>query len=187
MTTPTAQTLGVLAESEQAERDRQDRQRSVLEDELTELREEYANTVARVAELQVALDDVSKLTSTWFHRAEAAEARVAELEAERHTTNEALDDAVKAIRDANTAAGLVAEYHLPAADGGWLAVRREPKGDRWAIYTAGRVLGDRKTWTGELWISIALATDSELWNYTSADAALAEATRLAETTEAVAR
>lgn len=155
MTTSSTITLGVQAESEQAERDRQDKQRSVLEDELTELREEYANAVARIAEL----------------------------EAERHSTNEALSDAAVALRDANTAAGLVAEYHIPAADGGWLALRREPNGDRWAIYTAGRVLGDRRTWTGELWISIALATDSELWNYPSADAALAEAKRLVEAGE----
>lgn len=110
-------------------------------------------------------------------------ARVAELEAERHSTNEALSDAAEALRGASTAAGLVAEYHLPAADGRWLAVRREPNGDRWAIYTAGRVLGDRRAWTGELWISIALASDSELWAYGSADAALAEATRLAEAGE----
>jgi len=34
----------------------------------------------------------------WRKRAEAAEARVAELEAERHTTNEALSDAAEALR-----------------------------------------------------------------------------------------
>ncbi|MFK4869039.1 hypothetical protein ACI3K4_27875 [Streptomyces sp. CSMPJR101] len=34
----------------------------------------------------------------WRERAEKAEARVAELEAERHTTNEALDDAVQELR-----------------------------------------------------------------------------------------
>jgi hypothetical protein len=113
-------------------------------------------------------------------------ARVAELEAERHTTNEALSEAAEELRDANTAAGLVAEYHVPTTDGRWLAVRREPNGDRWAIYTANSIVGGRQTWTGDLWISIPLATDSELWAYDSADAALAEATRQAENTPAVA-
>jgi hypothetical protein len=138
------------------------------------------------AEQHQGLKDLAELVRSWHQKATAAEARVAELEAERHTTNEAPSEAAEALRDANTTAGLVAEYHVPAANGRWLAVRREPNGDRWAIYTAGGVLGDRKTWTGELWISIALATDSELWNYTSADAALAEATRLAENTPAAA-
>lgn len=82
------------------------------------------------------------------------------------------------IAELETAAGLVAEYHLLMADDRWLAVRREPQGDRWAVYTAGRALGDRKAWTGEMWISIALATDSELWAYDSAEAALEAATKL---------
>lgn len=82
------------------------------------------------------------------------------------------------VAELETAAALVAEYHLLMADDRWLAVRREPQGDRWAVYTAGRVLGDRKAWTGEMWISIALATDSELWAYDSAEAALEAATKL---------
>jgi hypothetical protein len=39
----------------------------------------------------------------WRERAEKAEARVAELETERHTTNEALDDAVQALRESHAA------------------------------------------------------------------------------------
>lgn len=38
----------------------------------------------------------------WRERAETAETRVAELEAERHSTNEALSDAAEALREAQT-------------------------------------------------------------------------------------
>jgi hypothetical protein len=131
---------------------------SNLEDELTELREEYANTVARVAEL----------------------------EAERHTTNEALDDTVKAIRDANTAAGLVAEYRVPTEDGRWLSVRREPNGDRWAIFTSHLIAGRRRAWVGDRWQELPAYGDNGPWEFDSADAALAEATRLADPAKAMA-
>jgi hypothetical protein len=153
---------------------------------LPALQEAVFATIAMQMERDAALDEAARLRLAWksARRGRAtARTRTAVLEAERHSTNEALEDAVTMLRDANTAAALVAEYHIPTADGRWMALRREPGGDRWALYTAGRVLGDRRAWTGELWISIALASDSELWAHGSADAALAEATRLAEAGE----
>lgn len=60
---------------------------------------ELAGLRARVAELE------ARDTPTWRGRAQAAEAQVAGLLAERHSTNEALDDAVQALRLRNTQRG----------------------------------------------------------------------------------
>lgn len=111
--------------------------------------------------------------------------RVTELEAERHGTNEALSDTAEALRAANTAASLVAEYRVPLADddGRWLSVRREPNGDRWAVMAwTVRVRGaDRSmAWVGGRWQVLPAYGENGVWEFGSADAALAEATRLAE-------
>jgi len=108
-----------------------------------------------------------------------ARARVAALEAERHSTNEVLSDAAEVIRAKETAAGLVAEYRVPTTNGKWLSVRREPNGDRWAIIASHRADGDRRAWVDGRWQAMPVVSRNGLWTYPGADAALAEATRIA--------
>lgn len=81
------------------------------------------------------------------------------------------------VAELEAAAGLIAEYRVPTAEK-WLSVRREPNGVRWAItQTFGH--SPMRVWTGERWTSVGLAADGELWRYDTAEAALADARRLA--------
>lgn len=110
-------------------------------------------------------------------------AEIDRLQRERHTTNEALSDAAQALRAANTAAGLVAEYRVPTPNGRWLSVRREPNGDRWCVMAWTLHSGtDRRSmaWVGGRWQVLPAYGENGVWEFDTADAALAEATRLAE-------
>jgi hypothetical protein len=75
-----------------------------LKAELASAREDAAfmerNTLP---ELRRTIEHHQAGKQRWRERAVKAEARVAELEAERHTTNEALDDAVQALRESHAA------------------------------------------------------------------------------------
>jgi hypothetical protein len=75
-----------------------------LKAELAQAREDAAflerNTLP---ELRRTVEHHQAGKQRWRGRAQKAEARVAELEAERHTTNEALDDAVQALRESHAA------------------------------------------------------------------------------------
>lgn len=85
------------------------------------------------------------------------------------------------VAELEAAADLVAEYRVQTKAGQWLSVRRQPDGDRWSISTSHRVDGERLVWVGGRWRVRARLGFQEMWEHGSADAALAEATRLAET------
>jgi hypothetical protein len=116
---------------------------------------EAVATVARLEEKRVALERIANA-----ERESAAELGQ-QLDAARAT------------------AALASEYRLPVNSGGWLEVSRDPNGDRWGIAHHRYVI---TVWSGEAWTTLDQATeDGTRWSYDSAESALTEATRLAET------
>lgn len=117
-------------------------------------------------------------------RAARLRARVAELESERHSTNEALATKTTELATKTTElaahealAELAVEYRVSLPDGtAWLSVRREPRGTRWAVISSVRVDGHRQAWTGDMWTLLG----SGMWAYTTAEAAVCAARGLAE-------
>lgn len=84
-----------------------------------------------------------------------------------------------------TFADLATEYRVPIEGdpGAWLLVRREPTGDRWAILTSHRVSGKRRAWVGGRWQTMPVVGPVGLWEYTTAEAAICQATALAKDAE----
>ncbi|WP_031514774.1 hypothetical protein [Streptomyces sp. NRRL F-5123] len=76
-------------------------------------------------------------------------------------------------------AALVTEYQVPVSDSEWVMVRREPQGDRWAILASRRTGGERRAYVGGRWQVLPVVGPDGLWEYDSAETALAVATGLA--------
>ncbi|KOG21759.1 hypothetical protein ADK36_12295 [Streptomyces viridochromogenes] len=114
----------------------------------------------------------------------AAEGQVAELLKERHVTNEALDDAARALReqrdriaelDALTAAATEFRVWEP---GYGLYIRRAPGAEGFAILEARRTSQGRRAWTTSGLRYTVVLSDEELFCWPDAESAVAEARRV---------
>ena len=113
-------------------------------------------------------DTLDRLCRKQRERADAAEARVAELEAERHSTNEALDDAGQALREKEKREAVVAEFVAKRAEYITSIRNCHPDNahdyDRWQGHAAARrqlaeVLGLPVAWPVEDAASVARSAD----------------------------
>ncbi|MEU8537559.1 hypothetical protein [Streptomyces parvulus] len=110
--------------------------------------------------------------------------RIAELQAERHTTNEALSDAAEQLRanrdriaELENLAGQATEFRVWEPGYG-LYVRRAPGATGYAVMEARRTDKGRRVWTTAGWQYAVTLTDTELFCWPDAQTAVTEAHRI---------
>jgi hypothetical protein len=110
--------------------------------------------------------------------------QVAALLAERHSTNEALDDAAKALRAQRDRIAELEQLVAAATEfrvwepGYGLYVRRSPGATGFAILEARRTSQGRRAWTTSGWSYSAVLAGEELFCWPDARSAVAEARRV---------
>jgi len=109
---------------------------------------------------------------------------VAELEAERHSTNESLSEAAEQLRanrdritELETLAGQATEFRLWEPGYG-LYIRRAPGAAGFGVLEARRTDKGRRCWTTSGWQYSAVLTDTELFCWPDASTAVTEARRV---------
>jgi hypothetical protein len=131
-----------------------------------------------------AASKVSPVLAAVLDEAERLRAQVAALLAERHVTNEALDDAGQALRNRSTRIAELESLTAAATEyrvwepGYGLYVRRSPGAAGFAILEARRTSHGRRAWTTSGLQYTVVLSDEELFCWPDAEAAVAEARRV---------